>query len=156
MRILRALLVVAFVGLLVVATASGAIVKERFGFMHNVVGAFCDGSGAPPWDPGAAVDYGTVTFTVKDGIITADVKLKGIDSPGIEGMENLMIARLIQEPDCSGTAVEIPLTPAGNGKVTLSAPVKSDWAFVHVDWSLGFPPDEFMPWSSLFTETFRH
>jgi hypothetical protein len=134
--------------LLAIATAS-ATTKERFEFFHAFnLGGFCDGSGLTKpadLDP----DFGYVTFSVKDDTISARIKIKN----AFDASVSVYSIRLIQgEADCHTGFTEVSL-PKGKDTITISEPVTSDFAFVHID-------QREVPCciinSSLVTETFRH
>jgi hypothetical protein len=138
---------VAALALAVATVASAGTTKERFTFYSGFnIGGLCDGSGIV----GRAFpnpDFGYVTFSVKDGTISAVIKVKsGFSAPEYYNV------RLIQGPnDCHTGFTRFELED-GTAKITISEPVTSDFAFLHIDQH----DRDGIANSSLVTETFRH
>jgi hypothetical protein len=141
-----AILVVAAPG---IGAASAGTSKETFVLHQGFnIGARCDGSGLTTPDAPYNPDW-TVTFTVKHGTISATVKIKQGFTPDVA----VYTIRLVQGPDDCGTGFTEFTLPRGKGKITISEPVTSDFAFVHID-------QREVPCcivnSSLVSDTFRH
>jgi hypothetical protein len=157
--ITAAAFVAAVVAVVIAGVAQAGVIRDRQ-VLHQfaLLNAQCDGSGLNRPDAPLNHDW-TVTFTAKHGMVSATIRAKA--HAGFFPRNTLYSVRLIQGlADCHTGLVEFRLGNNGHGTVTLTEPIVSDFALVHIeitqspcDSPLGL---ECYYDGNLVSETFRH